>query len=121
MHLVGFLDVGVKILPLDEECVLRAVLQLLNISCDLSVHNRDHLIMCSMYLVGFLEVGATLLTLDEEFALCVLRRLNNGCNLAVHICDHLIDCSMRLVGFIEVGVANLIYKRDLHSELYSGT
>lgn len=58
-----------KILPSVEEFALRAVLQLLTSSCDLSVHNRDHLIMCSMHLVGFLEVGATLLlTLDEEFA-----------------------------------------------------
>lgn len=79
------------------------------------------LMNCSMHLVGFVDVGVRILTLDGDFAQCVLQRLKNGCNLAVRICDHLIDCSMRLIGFLEVGVANSIYMRDLHSELFSGS
>lgn len=96
LHLVGFLDVGVKILTLDGEFAL-CVLQRLNNGCNLAVRICDHLIDCSMRLVGFLEVGvANLSYMRDLHSGAFLWQLNNSCNSH---CDHLIDCSMHLIGF----------------------
>lgn len=96
MHLVGFLDVGVKILTLDEEFAL-CVLQRLNNGCNLAVRICDHLIDCSMRLGRFFRSRRGKFNYMRDLhSGAFLWQLNNSCNSH---CDHLIDCSMHLIGF----------------------